>query len=119
MRSWYGVRLDEVNRARTIGSRVVLLEVQADGFRGIAEQRAGVLPRLRPLVVLKQLVVHLPELALLTPALRGERGVARVLVHRQREVAVAPPRLAGGDQLLADHRHLDRRERGAVGALEI
>src|SRR3989454_4245277 len=103
----------------SIGARVVLLEVQAAGFREISEQRAGVLPRLRPLVMLKQLVVHLPELALLTPALRGERGVARVLVPGQREVAVAPPHLARGDQLFADHRHLHRRERSAEGALEV
>src|SRR5206468_10237145 len=82
-------------------------------------QRPGVLAASRPVVAEKQLVVHFPELSLLAGALRGEGRVARIRVRRQREIAIAPADLALRDQLLTDHGHLDRGERGAEGALEV
>src|SRR5439155_13375990 len=35
------------------------------------------------------------------------------------EIAIAPAHLSGGDELLADHRHLHGRERGAERTLEV
>src|SRR5207247_1017610 len=83
--------------------------IQAGGPGEVAEQGPRILTRLRPLMVGEELVVHLPELSLLAPALRGKRGVARVLVAGEREIAIAPAHLSGGDELLADHRHLHGR----------
>src|SRR2546425_6623730 len=60
--------------ALAVHARVVLVEVQPNGLGEVAEQRARVLPRLGPLVVVEQLVVHLPELALLA----GDRKSTRL-----------------------------------------
>src|SRR5207247_1887199 len=81
------------------------------GASEVTEQRARVLPCLGPLVVVEQLVVHLPELALLSGALGGHRRIAGVLVRRQRKVTKAPPQLSRGDQLIAGHRQPHRRQR--------
>src|SRR5437773_10547064 len=99
--------------------RSILGEIEARLLGEIAEQPPRILSGLRPLVVEEELVVHLPEPPLLARALRHQRGVSRVLVARQREVAEAPPHPARGDQLLADHGHLDRAELGAERALEV
>src|SRR2546422_3980339 len=49
-----------------------------------------------PYTTLFRSVVHLPELALLSRALRGQRRIAGVLVRGQRKVAKPPPRSCGG-----------------------
>src|SRR3989449_9748375 len=112
-------RLDPRGVALPVHAGVILVEVEPDGPPEVAEQRARILPRLRPLVVVEQLVVHLPELALLSGALGGHRRIAGVLVRGQRKVAKAPPQLPGGDQLLADDGHLHRRKRRAERTLEV
>src|ERR1700704_6349461 len=112
-------RLDPRLVALPVQTGVVLVEVEPDGPSEVAEQRARVLPRLRPLMVGEQLVVHLPELALLSRALGRQGGIAGILVRGQRKVAKAPPQLPRGDQLLTDHRHLHRRKRRAERTLEV
>src|SRR5437660_3634238 len=112
-------RLNAPGVALAVHAGVVLVEVDADGPREIAERAARVLPRLGPLVIGEQLVVHLPELALLPRALGRQRGVAGVRVRGEGKIAIAPPHPARGDQLLADHGHLHRRERRAERTLEV
>src|SRR5256886_16263762 len=107
----YDACMDDRRYAGRIQASDVFVEIQAGGPGEVAEQGPRILTRLRPLMVGEELVVHLPELALLAPALRGKRGVARVLVAGEREIAIAPAHLSGGDELLADHRHLHGRER--------
>src|ERR1051326_6139584 len=111
--------LDAAGIALAVHAGVVLVEIETDAPGEIAEQAARVLPGLGPLVIGEQLVVHLPELALLPGALSRERGIAGVGVRGEGKIAIAPPHLARGDQLLADHGHLHRRERRAEGALEV
>src|SRR5256885_16071636 len=67
----------------------------------------------------EQLVVHLPELALLPRALGRQRGIAGVRVRGEGKIAIAPSHPPRGDQLLADHGHLHRRKRRAEWALEV
>src|SRR3989449_850943 len=70
-------RLEPRDVALAVHTGVVLVEVEPEAPSEVAEQRARVLPRLGPLVVGEQLVVHLPELALLSGALGGHGRVAR------------------------------------------
>src|SRR5213082_1102945 len=112
-------RLDAAGIALAVHAGVVLVEIEADAPGEIAEQATRVLSRLGPLVIGEQLVVHRPELALLPGALGRQRGIAGVRVRGEGKIAIAPAHLARGDQLLADHGHLHRRERRAERTLEV
>src|SRR5438093_1758220 len=79
-RAFLSARVEPRGVALVVHTGVVLVEIEPDGPGEVAEQRARVLPRLCPLVVVEQLVVHLPELALLAGALGGHRRIAGVLV---------------------------------------
>src|SRR5256885_11423743 len=57
---------------------VVLVDVQSRGFGEIVEQACGIPSRLRPGVIIEQLILQLPKLSLLAAALGRMRGVPRV-----------------------------------------
>ena len=67
----------------------------------------------------EQLILHLEVSALGACTLRGMSGEARILVDRQGIIAEPPPRLARGDQLIGDRRHLNGGECRAHGTFEI
>ena len=67
-------------------------------------------------VGLEELVVHLPEFALLAGGDRGARGIRRVGMHRQRVVLEREAEVLAVARLDLLH-HLDRA--AAVGALEV
>ena len=78
----------------------------------VARERAGV----ERALVLEDLAVHRPELALLARGLGGERGGHRVRVHRQRLVLPDDAELAGVGLLELLQRGLDA---AAERALEV